>query len=408
MSDFFQFKQLQFPDKKGNPLHLFKELFLLIRKLRGFKIRNKSQFASGHLMTYPSKWSNLVWRLLVSYNPGNLGNWSVVNRKFTNLTGRFESEVIAQMLDLYQVSNKEFGGYFTSGATEANIFSAWLGRKKLKKELKKNDKICLLRSDLSHYSLAKAADVVGLDDYSIPINDNWTGINPNLFSTRIKQLYKKGYRGFLLPLTYGFTLTGTDDDVSAIVYEIKVFKKKYPDTRFFVWIDAALSGLIQPFINEKWSPIEDLIETFVVDFHKFGHLSQPAGMVIYRHELLSLIEKPIDYLEQNDNTLLGSRTGISPVAAWMNLRSYGRSGLKKRIESNLENKNKFIEKYSQYPELKIVTSPHNLNLAMIIKSKKKYWSNYFNQQYDVLFKKVPIQFANKKEVFLIGKVFFLN
>lgn len=399
------FRHSAFPNKGKGVLRIFPQLLFIVKELSKFK----KNIGLGNLMTYPSWIATLCWRLLISYNPGNLGNWTIHGKMINNTTGIFEAEVISKMLDLYHADTNNFEGYFTSGATEANIFSAWLGRKYIQRALKEDTKIVLLRTDLTHYSLRKAADVVGIPTERVAIRNDWRGMDADALSSALDKLYNQGVRGFLLPLTLGFTLTGTDDDVATLTKTVEYFNNDHTDTRFFVWIDSALAGLVQPFSKTSFAPLHNFhIQTIAVDFHKFSKVPLPAGLILYRKKLRQLIEKPIDYLTEKDNTLLGSRTGISPVAVWCNLEYLGKEGFQKIVQRNLTKKQEFMKHYASEPDLEVITSPHNLSLAIVIHKRKNYWSKYFHQKYDILFKTITLQFAQGPRRLTIGKAFFIQ
>ena len=311
----------KFPQRKQGFFQIFSPLRWLTAQLREFR-RN---IGLGHVMSYPSHWAAAVWRLLIVFNPGNLGNWSIRGKKINNVTGKFEWSVLQMMLDLYRVKNKKnWEGYFTSGTTEANIYLAWLGRRRLQEQGIALEKIGLLRNSLTHYSLTKAADVVGVKDFELPIGNDWEGFDLSSLLYEVKKLKKKGYQGFLIPLTLGFTLSGTDDDIDEIIGNLSQWGKKNK-VQFFFWIDAALAGLVRPFVDDDFQPLNNPhISGMAVDFHKYGRVPLPAGLVFYRNNLRKLIEKPIAYLTEADSTLLGSRTGVSPVAVWAELMTSGR------------------------------------------------------------------------------------
>ena len=122
-------------------------------------------------------------------------------------------------------------------------------------------------------------------------------------------------------------------------YITKIVEKirKSLKVEFFLWIDAAFNGLVEPFLNSNFTPFKNAqIQTFSTDFHKYGFVPMPSGLILYRKSLRKLIERPIDYLKEKDNTLLGSRSGISPVGCWNVINALGKVGFKKIIieESN--------------------------------------------------------------------------
>jgi glutamate/tyrosine decarboxylase-like PLP-dependent enzyme len=396
---------IKFPSEKQSLLTILRPLFYLIKELKKFR----RTIGLGHIMSYPSRWAVGIWRWLIVFNPGNLGNWSIRDKKINNVTGKFESSVIAMMLDLYRVKKKnDWEGYFTSGTTEANIYLAWLGRKKLQNQGLKLGQIALLRNSLTHYSLTKAADVVGVTDFELPISRDWQGFSLPSLLEWLDKLKKQGYSGFLVPLTLGFTLSGTDDQIEELIDDL-VSWGKANKIKFFFWIDAAFAGLTRPFIDKSFRPLNNsLISGFAVDFHKYGQVPLPAGLVFYRRDLRQLIERPIAYLTEADSTLLGSRTGVSPVAVWAELLGTGKQGYRQRLAKSLQQKQQFMDRYQQEKDLEIITTPHSVSLGLVIKRNKSHWQTYFKETHDIYFEKVKLLFPKKSKTITVGKVYFMR
>jgi histidine decarboxylase len=251
---------------------------------------------------------------------------------------------------------------------EGNIFSVWLGRKYLE-QYTDRERICLLRNDLTHYSIRKATDVVGVKDFLIPFDDKSWSTSVIGLNKLVIQLYSKGLRGFLIPITLGYTVGGTNDDLKGIINCLTDIKTKYKDIHLFYWIDAALSGLVLPFIQKDFRPFNfPEIHTFIVDFHKFAGVPYPAGLILYRRSLRKLIEKDIPYIIQKDNTLLGSRSGIAAISIWTLINSYAFKGFKKEAEICIQRKNIFLDKLKRdYPDIKIRTNRYSVAACLIIK-----------------------------------------
>lgn len=74
-------------------------------------------------------------------------------------------------------------------------------------------------------------------------------------------------KAFLLPLTLGYTITGTDDDVKKICQIMTDFRKKHNDVDFFIWIDAAFSGISKIFFRKKLSTIQQ--SQYSVNYYRF-------------------------------------------------------------------------------------------------------------------------------------------
>lgn len=403
--DFLFPKMKGFPEFSTSGLSIFARIYATELRLKN----QKKHSGIENLITYPNKIAAFVWRKLLPYNPNNLGNWSIKGIVPNIETALIEKELIEKIVSLYRGQNENLEGYVTSGATESNIFSCWLARKYLEKKVP-NGKICLIKTGLAHYSIAKSASIVGVESFETPLNDDtWSMDVENLRKT-IKNLAKKGYKGFIIPLTLGYTVTGKSDAYISICNQISVLQKK-SGLEFFVFIDAALNGFVEPFLNTKFSPFSHpIIQTFLTDFHKFGFVPYPAGLVLYRGRLRSLIEKPTGYLEENDNTLLGSRSGISAVACWAVIHKLGKSGFRDLVRSNLKEKGKFIKTLGQIsPDIRIITDPNSLGLGIMfngieggklpVKVEKKY---------GLYQSRLSLLFLNGYKKICIYKFFFLE
>ena len=178
---------------------------------------------------------------------------------------------------------------------------------------------------------------------------------------------------------------------------------------FFVWIDAALNGLIEPFLNDKFAPFSHSeIQIILTDFHKFGFVPYPAGLVLYRKNLRKFIEKSVDYLKEKDNTVLGSRSGISAVACWAAIHSLGITGYKKIIDECLAQKTLFLDKINKSAGIEFISHPRSINGGIILKSQTdfKLINNLKRLGYYPAKIVIPF-FDEKKEKKIIYKFFFL-
>lgn len=394
----------KFPNKPTSSIRIKARLWGLLNKVKD----QKKHTGLGALLTYPKKQAINVWKMLLPYNPNNLGNWSIREVDPNQETAKIERELIWKMVDLYHGDKDKLEGYVTSGGTEANIFSAWIGRKFLEKRGIRKENICLLKTSLTHYSIEKAADIVNVPTYIISLNEKTWAMDLSSFEETVKKMNKKGYRGFMLPLTLGYTLTGTVDPYEEICKRIRILKKRFK-IEFFVWIDAALNGLIEPFVNNNFSPFSYTeIQTFLTDFHKFGFTPIPSGIILYRKKLRKLIEKPIDYLDLKDNTLLGSRSGIAPVACWVVIHSFGKKGFKELIDRKRNKMLEFLKKYQNRKSLEFIINTRSLSLGIIKKKAKSLDSNELSKRYGLDFKKTKILMAGKTKNILIAKMFFLK
>ena len=350
----------------------------------------------GWLYTLPHPVAVNTYKYFLDQNPNHLGNWTTKEgRPFA--TQELEREVIWNMVDLYHADKSGIEGYVTSGGTESNIFSAWMGRKHLEQYTDRST-ICLLRTSLTHYSIRKSADIVGIPDHLSPLNPQEWNLDQRGLAETVTRLYKEGFRGFLLPLTLGYTQTGTCDSIEETTKTVERLQEERKDVHFFLWIDAALNGLTTPFVDQTFTPFASpLIQTLVVDFHKFGLVPYPAGVVLYRKNLRGLIEQSVDYLPERDSTLLGSRPGAPAASIWAAIQCLGKSYYRRIVEEQIANKEFFMHELQRLlPKTQIFSHPKSITCGVIFRSLPVgRLPNTFDQRYGLWAQPTRLHFANR-------------
>jgi len=390
----------KFPDKGRSGWKIKLQLYSLANELKEWRLDEKI----GAFHCQPHSISIAVWKKLLRFNPNNLGNWSLAQQRSLDGTRRVEGELIKAMIDLYGGSAKSWEGYVTTGATESNIFSAWLGRNFLQKYCPAKQ-ICLIESDLVHYSISKAADLIGIQAFRTKLNRKTWSIDLPSLETTLRKLHKRGYKGFLIPLTLGYTQTGTNDGYLAMV---KLLKKLEEELKIntFKWIDAALNGLVLPFSRNDFFPLTNPnVNAICIDFHKAGMVPIPCGIVLYRKSLRKNIERPIPYIYENDNTLLGSRSGIPAAAAYFMITLLGKKGFRQVIKQGQQKKDQFRKTVGQlFPDVEIIDEPDGIAIGLI--SKRKLPKDFLSK-YGLFTKKHTYDFSGGGEKLYIYKATFL-
>lgn len=368
----------KFPDTSSDTLRVLARLHAVRNELGERSVANNL----GALYTLPHPLAAKTYALFLDQNPNHLGHWADKPPQ-QGATIRLEYEVIRAMTDLYGATGKHLTGYITSGATEGNIFSVWLGKTYLSR-FSPPEKIRVLMTSLTHYSVRKAADICGVQSDIVGIHTPTWAMDPDSFLETARRLHKKGITGILLPLTLGYTSTGTSDDIAVISQAVTRLQKELPRLRIFVWIDAATQGLVTPFLSD-FRPFRDPnIQTIVVDFHKYGLVPYSAGILLYRRAMQTLIERPIEYLRETDATLSGSRPGAAAAAIWSMIQIMGKRGYRHIITTQMSNKKYFIRELMRtLPETEIITNADTLSCGIRFRSlpggrlpkhiEEKYW-----------------------------------
>lgn len=401
-STFLQKRTTNFP-QNGKSDWIIK---LYLNKVKRSLIQRQSEHFLGWLYMLPHKLAVFAFSYFLDQNPSHLGSW-LHAPTLPDSTERLEKEVILNLSDLYNVDPKNIEGYVTSGGTEANLFSMWLGRTYMERTYTR-DNICLLRTELTHYSINKAGRIVGIPDFVVPLDSKSWGVSTNGLQRKVKSLYKRKYKAFILPITLGYTMTGTSDNLSDVLQTVSELKKRYKNIDFFIWIDAALNGLTIPFIETDFSPFSNPeIQSINVDFHKIGLVPYPAGVILYRKKLRKLIDRPISYLPKTDSTISGSRQGSVAAAIWAMIHHLGISGYSEKVNKCLERKKYFVKLLKEeFPSSTILTDPSSISCGVIFKfnitdPKIKERFGLFTKETELTF------FPEVRKKYTIYKFYFL-
>jgi len=381
------------------------KVFTLIAKKR-LNEESKLINLQNPLVRKVNPFATNIIKATANYMPNNLGNWSI--KEPNTLTSQVEQNLI-KILKQYYHCNDTVIGHCGSGTTEGNIYATWIGRNYLLKKLslKSTDHIVLIKSCLAHYSIDKAADLTGINLVKISINRHQFNLDQKELTKKINNLYKKGIKGFLIPLTLGYTLTGTDDDYQNICSLVERFKKSHTDCEFFLWIDAAATGIYKIFTEKNFEPLtNENIQLISTDFHKFLAVPYPANVLLYRKSLLNYIKKYIPYIDQMDTTLLGSRPGINVLSAWISLLNLNEKKMRKSIRDATDRKETFLTQISkEHLDIEIINNVNSLQACLIS-------NNHFSQE--TLANKYKLQFINynllikaKSEKLNLYKLYFL-
>lgn len=341
----------------------------------------------GALLPRPNTVSLYAYLIGSRHNLNHLGNPFSEKIDDLSLSRKLERDVISDILSQISLRLDKFEGYVTSGGTESNIFMMWCGREKLK--TKNRTAPLLIRTALSHYSLSKAARILSISEAILPISTKTWSVDVNRLRKEILKHSKKGYSTYILPLTLGYSSTGTSDDIRKVCQELKNLSIDF-NIKFFVWIDAASQGLVTNAISQDTTLFSDsLIQGIVFDYHKYGQTPIPSGVVLYRKELRGLVEKPIDYLSETDATLLGSRPGASVLGVWSKIQSSIKAKEQSRFNLMLMHKDEFIVKLKYvYPKVKIITDQQSVMFAIIIDRNFPRLPSHIEEKYFLHYSKI--------------------
>lgn len=296
-------------------------------------------------------------------NPNNIGchTFGTSEKAFAG-TQKIEREVLDVIaVDIFKAKPNEFDGYISPGGTEANIQAFWIFRNYFMNNFNaKLDEIVLIVSEDTHYSIAKASNLLMIDWIKIPVNFEDRTISKEVFKNQLLEAQKNGKNYFIVVANMGTTMFGAVDDIHLMT---DVLQEN--NLEFKLHIDGAYGGFFYPFSNpESTMNFENPhVSSITIDAHKMLQAPYGTGIFICKKGLIeNVLTKEAAYVEGMDLTVCGSRSGANAVAVWMILFTYGGNGWFEKISILQMRTNWFCDEltvskiqYFRNPYMNIVT-----------------------------------------------------
>lgn len=265
-------------------------------------------------------------------NPNHIGCHTLgSSESFFAGTQEIEKDLIEICAnDILNGGEEAFDGYVASGGTEANMQAIWIYRNNFIEEQKfKHNEICILCSADNHYSMDKAANILNVKVQKVAVDDDTRQISKDTVHEAIKNQTEKGTKGFIVIANMMTTMFGSVDDPSSYTEVLEAL-----DLPYFLHIDGAYGGFYLPFAQKEH--LLDFrnpkVSSVTLDAHKMAQAPYGTGIFIIRKNLIHYANtKEASYVEGEDYTLIGSRSGANAVAVWMILSKYGPFGWMEKI-----------------------------------------------------------------------------
>jgi glutamate decarboxylase len=267
-------------------------------------------------------------------------------------------------------------GAFCSGGTIANVTALWAARNRLCgpsgdfkgiareglfKALQHLDcqGLAILVSRRGHYSLGKAADLLGIgrDNLITVETDDNNRIDMKRLREQCSRLRGEGIRPLSLIGIAGTTETGNVDPLEALADQAAELGCHFH-------VDAAWGG--PTLFSDTYRGLLQGIEradSVTIDAHKQLYVPMGAGMVLFKDPAtLSSIEHHAAYIIRRGSRDLGSRTleGSRPGMAMLvhaGLSIIGRKGYELLIDQGIERARRFARRIEAHPDFELVSEP---------------------------------------------------
>ena len=296
-------------------------------------------------------------------NPNHIGCHTLgKSESFFKGTQEIEKRVIdICAVDILKAEPDSYDGYVASGGTEANIQAIWIYRNYFRREFDAQDsEIVILCSKDSHYSMPKAANLLALDIARVPVDENNRKIVKDALDDEVQNLKSQGKKYFIIVCNMMTTMFGSVDKADIYTSVMEKYKCIYK-----LHVDGAYGGFYFPFSDEKnrLSFLNPNISSFTLDAHKMAQAPYGTGIFLIRKGLIHNVNTQLaSYVEGEDFTLIGSRSGANAIAVWMILVRNGPFGweekiyiLQKRTEWVCNELDKLDIEYYRHPRSNIVT-----------------------------------------------------
>jgi histidine decarboxylase len=250
------------------------------------------------------------------YCPNNVGD-PFYDSNFQSNTHDFEQEVIGTFADLMHLPRDQAWGYVTSGGTEGNMYGIYLGRELFPEGV-------VYFSQDTHYSVVKILRVLKARNIMIKSQDNGEIDYDDLRETiRINRDVP-----VIFMANVGTTMKGAIDDVGTV----REILDDLAITDSYIHADAALSGMILPFVDEPQPyGFAAGFDSVSISGHKMIGSPLPCGIALTRSEYVARIARSIEYVGVLDTTLAGSRNALTPLIMWYALEQHGLDGYREIV-----------------------------------------------------------------------------
>ena len=267
-------------------------------------------------------------------------------------------------------------GAFCSGGTIANITALWVARNqalKANKEFKGIEKegvfkamkhygyegLAILVSERGHYSLKKAADVLGIGQEGLISvkTDAQNRIDIKELKNTFEQLQSQKIKVFAVVGIAGTTETGNVDPLDQIA-------QVCADNQCHFHVDAAWGGatLMSTQHRSLLKGIE-LADSVTIDAHKQLYIPMGAGMVLFKDpDMMSSIEHHAQYIlrkgskDLGSHTLEGSRSGMA-MLVYAAMHIISRPGYELLINQSIAKANFFASLIKEQNDFELVSEP---------------------------------------------------
>jgi histidine decarboxylase len=322
--------------------------------IRLIEIEQRMQAAHALHLGYPYNLAGQqrIPEVLRHYLINNLGD-PYAGSHYGSEVCDLELEAVNWLMDLWQCDDQAaFWGSIGASGTEGNFWALYLAREAMPGAK-------LLYTDEAHYSIPKAARILGMETIALAC-DTTGALDMAALESALHRLEGKSV---ILAMTCGTTVKGAHDDIAAAMAMLD--RTGFGPNRRYVHLDGALNAMVLPFIKTVPFAIQPSfrhgIDSLSTSGHKMIGTPMPCGVLITRKQHVDRIASAVAYLRSNDTTLMGSRNGHAVLSIWSQFLSHGREGYAADIAACLKRTDRLVELLRQ-ADVPVLCNPHSLTV----------------------------------------------
>ncbi|TFH73629.1 putative pyridoxal-dependent aspartate 1-decarboxylase [Gammaproteobacteria bacterium LSUCC0112] len=267
-------------------------------------------------------------------------------------------------------------GSFCSGGTIANLTALWAARNNVLAPREGfagigqegmlagmqhygYNGLAVVVSERGHYSLGKAADILGIGRRSlIPVEtDARNKVRTDVLARKCDELAAKNIKVMAVIGIVGTSETGSVDPLDAIADIAE-------ERRIHFHVDSAWGG--PTLFSNTYRPLLKGIEradSVTLDAHKQLYVPMGAGICVFkRPETLSSVEHHAEYIirkgskDLGSHTVEGSRPGMA-ILVHSGLHIIGRQGYELLIDQGIQKARAFADMIKANPDFELISEP---------------------------------------------------
>jgi glutamate decarboxylase len=364
-----------------SPMFVSEQVEFLLSKVVAQSVHTSAPSFIGHMTSALPYFMFPLAKIMMTLNQ------NVVKIETSKAFTPLERQVIGMLHRLVYQQNDDFYaqwtqsfshslGVFCSGGTIANVTALWVARNRrlgpdgdflgvgeegLAAALRhaKLDGLAVLVSERGHYSLGKAADLLGLGHrqlVSVPVTAEHR-IDIGALRQKITELRAKRIGILAIVGIAGATETGSVDPLEELADVAREHGAHFH-------VDAAWGG--PTLFSRRHAHLLKGIEradSVTLDAHKQLYVPVGAGMVVFKDvQALSAVEHHANYVirkgsrDIGKHTLEGTRTGMA-MLVHSGLRIIGRRGYELLIDLGIDKAAQFARMIEQATDFELTTAP---------------------------------------------------